>query len=141
MQPESIRKFTLFYLGSLVVSLVATVINYDQVSQSVARQSGAAGAELGSGVVIASMVFGAAVMLLLWYLVARKGFAIAKWIVVGFFLVSLYGLFGVLRGGISASDALGLISFALQAVAMYFLFQPDAKVWFSRERAESSPED
>ena len=141
MQPESIRKFTLFYLGSLVVSLVATVINYDQVSQSVARQSGAAGAELGSGAVIASMVFGAAVMLLLWYLVARKGFAIAKWIVVGFFLVSLYGLFGVLRGGISASDALGLISFALQAVAMYFLFQPDAKVWFSRERAESSPED
>ena len=141
MQPESIRKFTLFYLGSLAVSLVATVINYDQVSQSVARQSGAAGAELGSGAVIASMVFGAAVMLLLWYLVARKGFAIAKWIVVGFFLVSLYGLFGVLRGGISASDALGLISFALQAVAMYFLFQPDAKAWFSRERAEASPED
>ena len=141
MQPESIRKFSLFYLGSLVVSLVATVINYDQVTQSVARQTGAAGAELGSGVVVGSMAVGAAVMLLLWYLVARKGFAIAKWIVVGFFLVSLYGLFGVLRGGISASDALGLVSFVLQAVAVYFLFQPDAKAWFSGERAATTLED
>jgi hypothetical protein len=139
MQPESIRKFTLFYLGSLAVSLVATLINYDQVVDSVARETAAAGVELGAGAVVGSMALGAAITLLLWYLAARKGFAIAKWIIVGFFLLSLYGAVGVFAGGISASDALGLVSLALQAAAIYFLFQPDAKAWFSSERTAAEP--
>jgi hypothetical protein len=141
MQPESIRRFTLLYLGSLVVSLVATLVSYDTVVDSVARQSATAGAELGSGIVAGSMIVGAAIMLLLWYLVAHKGFVIAKWIIVGFFLFSLFGAFGVFAGGVSSSEALGLVSLALQAAAVYFLFRPDAKAWFSGDRTAASPED
>lgn len=142
MQPESIRKFTLFYLGSLVVWLVTTFLQYDALLAQAEVQIGRANEELGGVAVIVSIVAWAAIMLLLWHLVARKGYAIAKWIVVLLFLFNVFTSFGIAAGGISLPEIVVLVSFVLQAVAVFYLFQPDAKAWFSGERAaEASPED
>jgi len=142
MQPESIRKFTLFYLGSLVVSLVATFVGYDVLMAQLDAQSAATGLAMGSGTVMAGIVLNVAITLLLWYLVARKGFVIAKWIIVLFFLFTLVtSISGIFAGGLAVHEGLSLLAIVLQAAAVYFLFQPDAKAWFSGNRAAASPED
>ena len=142
MQPESIRKFTLFYLGSLALWLVATFLQYDALRAEAEAQMGRANAALGDVAVVVSIAAWAAIMLLLWYLVARKGYAIGKWVVVLLFLFNIFTLFGIAAGGMSIPEIIVLVSIALQAAAVFYLFQPDAKAWFSREpTAEASPED
>jgi hypothetical protein len=142
MQPDSIRKFTLFYLGALAVSLVATFVGYDILMAQVEAQSAATGLAMGSGAIIGSIALNIAITLLLWYLAARKGFVVAKWIVVLLFLFTLVtSLPGILAGGLEVYEGISLLAVVLQAVAVYYLFQPDAKAWFSGERAAASPED
>jgi hypothetical protein len=143
MQPESIRKFTLFYLGSLVVSLVATFVGYDILTAQVEAQSAATGLAMGSGAIVAGIALNVAITLLLWYLVARKGFVIAKWIIVLFFLFTVVtSISGIFAGGLAVHEGLSLLAIVLQAAAVYFLFQPDAKAWFAGERtAAATPED
>jgi hypothetical protein len=142
MQPESIRKFTLFYLGALVVSLVATFVGYDVLTAQLEAQSAATGLTVGPGTIIAGIALNIAITLLLWYLVARKGFAIAKWIVVLLFIFTLVtSISGIFADGLEVHEGLSLLAIVLQAAAVYFLFQPDAKAWFSGERANASPED
>ena len=142
MQPESIRKFTLFYLGALIVSLVGTFVGYDVLMAQIEAQSAATGLAMGSGSIIAGIVLNVAITLLLWYLVARKGFVIAKWIIVLFFLFTLLtSISGVFAGGLAVHEGLGLLSIVLTAAAVYFMFQPDAKAWFSGDRTTASPED
>ena len=133
MQPESIRKFTLFYLGSLVVSLVATFVGYDVLTAQLEAQSAATGLAVSSGTIIAGIVLNVAITLLLWYLVARKGFVIAKWI-----MTSIAGIFA---GGRAVHEGLSLLAIVLTAAAVYFLFQPDAKAWFAGDRATAPTED
>jgi hypothetical protein len=142
MQPESIRKFTLFYLGSLVVSLVATFVGYEVLTAQLEAQSAATGLAVGTGTIIAGIVLNIVITLLLWYLVARKGFVIAKWIVVLLFLFTLVtSISGIFAGGLAVHEGLSLLAIALQAAAVYFLFQPDAKAWFAGERTVAAPED
>jgi hypothetical protein len=143
MQPESIRKFTLFYLGSLVVSLVATFVGYDILTAQVEAQSAATGLAMGSGAIVAGIALNVAITLLLWYLVARKGFVIAKWIIVLFFLFTVVtSISGIFAGGLAVHEGLSLLAIVLQAAAVYYLFQPDAKAWFAGERiAAATPED
>ena len=142
MQPESIRKFTLFYLGALIVSLVGTFVGYDVLMAQIEAQSAATGLAMGSRSIIAGIVLNVAITLLLWYLVARKGFVIAKWIIVLFFLFTLVtSISGVFAGGLAVHEGLGLLSIVLTAAAVYFMFQPDAKAWFSGDRTTASPED
>ena len=142
MQPESIRKFTLFYLGSLVVSLVATFVGYDVLMAQLDAQSAATGLAMGSGTVMAGIVLNVAITLLLWYLVARKGFVIAKWIIVLFFLFTLVtSISGIFAGGLAVHEGLSLLAIVLTAAAVYFLFQPDAKAWFAGDRATAPTED
>ena len=142
MQPESIRKFTRFYLGSLVVSLVATFVGYDVLTAQLEAQSAATGLAVSSGTIIAGIVLNVAITLLLWYLVARKGFVIAKWIIVLFFLFTLVtSISGIFAGGLAVHEGLSLLAIVLTAAAVYFLFQPDAKAWFAGDRATAPTED
>ena len=142
MQPESIRRFTLFYLGALVVSLAVTFIQYDSLVAQAERQMGAVGAGLGAAAAIVSVAVWTGIVLLLWYFVARKGLVIAKWIVVLLFLFNVVTSFGIAAGGLSLAESVSLASFLLQALAVYHLFRPDAKAWFAGERAAgAAPED
>ena len=140
MQPESIRKFTLAYLGSLVVSLVATFLGYEVLLAQVEAQSASSGVALGTGAIAGGILLNIAITLLLWYLAARKGFTIAKWLIVLLFLFSLVtSVPGIFAGGLAVYEAVSLLAIILQAVAVYYLFQPDAKAWFSGERTADAP--
>lgn len=133
MRPESIRRFDLFYLASLALSVVGFVLSYDAVVAGVEAQSAAAGLQMGSGVAIGSFAFGIVLYLLLWFLVSRKRVAIARWLIVLLFLISLIGAPSALAGGFTLVEAISLLSLVLLAVAIYYLFQPDTKAWFSGE--------
>jgi hypothetical protein len=138
MQPNSIRKFTLFFFLSLVVMLVATAMSFEELLAIAEAQ---AGAQLGSGILIGSVLFWAAILLLLWYLVARKGFVIAKWIFVLLVLYNVVTSFGIFAGGLTISKGMSLLATVLQVAAAYYLFQPDAKAWFAGERATEAPSE
>lgn len=84
------------------------------------------------------MAIGFIAPLILWYFIARRGSAIAKWIVVVFFAIGLCGsLIGLamhtfpvgLRGIISA------VTFVLQAISVWLLFRPDTSAWFGETKS------
>ena len=137
MKPDSIRKFDLFYLGSLAISAAGFIIGYDAVTAQIAGEGAAQGLALGPGWAIGAFVIGIAINLLLWWLTSAKRIAIAKWIIVLFFLLGLLSLPGTFAGGLTMLEALSLVAVAAQAVAIWFLFRPDAKAWF----AGSEPAD
>src|SRR5690606_28463754 len=70
MQPSSIRKFTLFYFAAFLVTLAATAMTFEGLLAAAEVQ---AGARLGFGVLIAGIAFWAAILLVLWYFIARNG--------------------------------------------------------------------
>jgi hypothetical protein len=150
MKPQSIRRFDLFYLGSIVLSIVGYVISYDAMVAQMEARTAAAGVPLGSGTVIATIVVGLAVDLLLWFLVSRKGLALAKWIIVALFLLALLstlGLFGVpglFSGAWTLLKTISALTLLAEAAAVFCLFQPDAKAWFAHEEpgaaADATPD-
>ena len=83
--------------------------------------------------VIAGIALGALVTLVLWYFTARQGSVVAKWFVVGFFVLGLFGIPALIRLFAMGELATGLIQggvFVLHAASVVMLFQRDARVWF-----------
>lgn len=141
MKPESIRRFDMSYLGSIVLSVVGYFMSYDAMVGQMEARTAAAGMELGSGAVIATMAVGTAISLLLWFFVSRKASAIAKWIIVLIFVVGLLSAVGVWAPGLFSGPWTGLktvsaVMVLLEAAAVYFLFRPDAKTWFDAPAAD-----
>lgn len=136
MQPGSIKKFEIFYLAAWGVSLIATFLGWDTVAILESR----VGRQLGFGIYTAIIIVGLLLPLALAYLAARRRSNVARWIIVGIF--TLHAL-GVLRALFTAGfapgvvGALGIIVFVLRAVAIRFLFGPEAREWFAGKRATS----
>ena len=135
MKPQSIRRFDLFYLGSIVLSVVAYLMSYDSLVASMAGRTAAVGITLGSGTVIATIAISIALSLLLWFLVSQKRLVAAKWVIVVLFLLGLLGIPGLFSGGWTILKTLSALDLLLEAAAVYCLFQPDAKAWFASRRA------
>lgn len=137
MKPESIRRFDLFYLGSVVLSLVGSLVSYNAMVAQMQARTAAAGMQLGSGMVIGTVVLSIAISLLLWFLVSRKAVVIAKWIIVLFFVLGLISAMGVagtpslFSGNWTLLKTISAVVLLLEAAAVYYLFQPDAKAWFA----------
>jgi len=129
MRPESIKKFDIFFLGGLLVGVIATFLNWD-VMQAQAQMPGA---PLGAGTLIGISVATYALSLLLWYFVSRRASNIAKWILVVLTLLGLIGLPALFVGTFGLVKALSLVSTLLGVVAVVFLFRPDARDWFAGE--------
>jgi hypothetical protein len=133
MRPESIRRFDLFYLASLALSVLGFFLSYDAVVAGVEAESAAAGLQMGSGLAIGSFIFGIVLYLLLWFLVSRRRVAIARWLIVLLFLINLIGAPALFAGGFTLVKTISLVSLVLSAVAIYYLFQPDTKAWLAGE--------
>ena len=137
MKPKSIRRFDLFYLGYVALSLIGSFISYGAMVTEMGRRTAAAGMQLGSGTVIATMVLATVVSLLLWFLVSRKAVALAKWIIVVLFVIGLLSAFGLLgtpgfvSGAWTLLKTISAVTLLLEAAAVFYLFQPDAKAWFA----------
>lgn len=82
---------------------------------------------------------GFALSILLWYFVARKASNIAKWIyavVMGFGAVSTLTSLNDPTSPTGLALAISLVSTALTAFSILFLFRPDARAWFGKDAVD-----
>lgn len=134
MRPTSIINFERFYLGALALGVVNSAMSWSQAQEMLTADPNIAAAGLGSGFLITTMAIGIIIPLLLWYFIARRGSNIAKWILVVLFGIGLLGLLAsfanpLTPGGLTM--VLSLATTALQAYAVYLLFQADAVAWLT----------
>lgn len=130
--PVSIVRFSQAMLASIALSVVQMALNFDNQREILARNPQTAG--LGDGFVIATLGFGFAIFLLLWFFIARRASNIAKWVLVVLTVIGLFWLPGTLRDALAASPfSLGLVVavLVLQLFALGFLFRPDARDWLA----------
>ena len=138
LQPKSIERFEQIFFLSLVVSLVMFVLNWDQSMEAV--QQNPAAAAIAVPMMIGFAIIGYGISILLWFLIARRGNEVAKWIyVVLFALGALGALIGVLMGGRpgvptpSVLTRVGqIVNLVLGIAGVWFLFQPDTRPWFNK---------
>jgi len=147
MKPESIRRFDLFYLGSIALSLVGYLVSYDKIVAQMEAKTAAAGMQLGSGTVMVTIVLGTALNLLLWFLVSRKALSVGKWIIVLLFVVGLgsavglVGSPGLFSGTWTLLKTISALTLLLEAAAVYYLFRPDAQTWFAGKGSNDTAEN
>lgn len=135
-RPASIIRFEQLYLGHIVVGLIGSVISLFGTDNPALAE-----AKEGLGLWVFPVVLGVGLLtqILLWYLVARRGAAVAKWTIVAFAALNLFGaaflLFGLVTGlGAESRSLAGTIcslaasAFLLAAVSM--MFRPDTRAWF-----------
>ncbi|QZH76291.1 MAG: hypothetical protein JY451_07080 [Erythrobacter sp.] len=132
MRPDSIRKFDLFFLAALAVGVASALLNYDTQMGAITTQLGEAGmAEHAGTVMFATLGIGLAVNLLLWFLVSRLRIGWVKWLLLAFLIYSVLSI-GVALTTVGFNLSLtGLVNVLLKAIAVFFLFQPDAREWFA----------
>ncbi|MBX7541593.1 hypothetical protein [Qipengyuania sphaerica] len=138
-KPDSIKKFDLLYIGSVVVGLLGIVFGWDmmmdQMNAEMATQGIEADSGIGSGAIIAGVVFGVGISMALWFLISILRIEFVKWILILFVLWSIFGIFvGLSTTGFDMMQITGIVSTIMSIAAIYMLFQPDAKEWFAAKR-------
>ncbi|WP_340588283.1 hypothetical protein [Erythrobacter alti] len=132
MRPDSIRKFDLFYLASIFISIASTLMNFDtQVAALDVRL-----AELGvvypaEAFLLITLAFSFAINVLLWFLASRLRLGFVKWIILALVLYSAITMAAGLSMGIGSISITALLNLVLKAIAVSFLFRTDAKEWFA----------
>lgn len=139
MRPGSIRKFDWLFLGSLALSVLAFVLNYDAIVAQVDRELVASGIEAGAGLAEKSLIFSVIVNLALWFLVSRLRIGFVRWLLIVFFAIGAIGIPAALAQLPALHAVVNLLVFVMQLGAFWFLFQPDARAWFAARRG--SPGD
>ncbi|MFO6446557.1 hypothetical protein ACLBKU_05365 [Erythrobacter sp. NE805] len=141
MRPQSIIRFDQLYFATLALGFVGLAINYETSIQQL--EADATAARLGgSTFVIGAYAISTAIALLLWYFVSRRASNAARWIVTvmtGFGLVTLPFSF-MMASVPPASLAVAVISAAVQAAMLWFLFRPDANAWFKQGTQGMDPD-
>lgn len=135
-RPRIIRVFELLILGSLVLTLVGAVLVWPAMVEQAAAKAGASGLSAGALnlIVAAGLAVAALVTLLFWFFIARRGSAVAKWLLVLFTVYNLYETASSMEGGAtwgSLSGGLSIAALALQVAAVAVLFTPGASAWFA----------
>ncbi len=130
MRPESIKKFDILYLASILVGMIGTVMNFGSI------EAQAAGTMMTPTVlwVITGITY--ALTFLLWYLISRRASNIAKWILVVLTLIGLISLPSIFVGPFSLNKFIGLASTILNVAGVIFLFKPDARAWFAGDQLD-----
>ncbi len=136
-RPKSIDRFEQFYGAHIVLGLVNSVVALwvmpdARVNEALAGMGGLVGAV--SGVFIAIAL---ATQILLWFLIARRGNLLAKYVLVALTVLNVLGaLFGVvgMATGVAGNQPLALVlslaSSACLVAAVTMLYRPDALPWF-----------
>ena len=136
-RPKSIVAFERAFWGSVAVGLLGGIFGWNDILETYQREPSMAAMGFGSGFLIVVWCISLSFQLLFWYLIARKGSNVTRWIYVvlmGFGIISAVAAIGnpSMPGGISQITSLA--STALTVVAIFFLFRPDAKDWFANKR-------
>ncbi|WP_126173252.1 hypothetical protein [Altericroceibacterium xinjiangense] len=139
MRPHSIVMFERLFLAAMALNVLGFVFSYQAVADELARQPGLSELGLTGGFAIGVFSLSLAVYLLLWFLIARKGSAIAKWILIALVAIGLTTLPSALSAPFTWGTVFGLLVTALEVAALVFLFREDAKAWLRREDPADPP--
>ncbi len=132
MRPDAIRKFDLFFLASIALGLASGLLNFDTQVGALAQEWTQVGLQdQAENFIIGVTILGFAVNMLLWYLASRKRQGWVKWVLVVFVAFSAVSAITALASDVGSLSLTGAIALLLKAIAVFFLFQPDAKAWFS----------
>ena len=132
MRPESIRKFDLFYLAAIAIGIASSLLNFEQVVAGMEQQLAASGLNMdATGMVIGSNALGIGVSLILWFFASRMRQGWVKWVLLLLLMIQAASIPGALTMGVGTLSITMLIVVLLKAIAIWFLFRPDAKEWFA----------
>jgi asparagine N-glycosylation enzyme membrane subunit Stt3 len=147
MRPKSIVNFERVVLLNILIGIVNLWLSWDKMLAAQQAKLLAQGQERMIGMLpnlfIGGEVVFVAIWLLLVWLISRKASPVAKWIYVVLAVIIL--IFAVLGLGKAAAlgtvpMVLGIAAHLLTLASLWFLFQPDAKAWFSEGRV-ADPND
>lgn len=142
-RPASIVRFEQFYLGHVVVGLAGSVRSLfyaDNPALDALRL------QYGNAPLIVLMVLALATQALLWFGIARGGWAAAKWVLAVLGAVNLAGALYLVFSFVavpgtpyrdSIGSMLSLAASALLVVALVMMFRPDTRGWFGEEAASA----
>ena len=136
-RPRSIVMFERCYLASFAISVISTALLWSDIQARTAAQQ----AKLGTWFLPLITAIGFAIPLLLWYFIARKGSAVAKWIATVLVVIGIAGfVFTLLLGRYpdGATGASGLVRLVLQIAAIGFIFRRDTRAWFGEKPLAST---
>lgn len=135
MRPSSIVRFDRLYLASIAIGLIGNILEWPITMARLAENPDTAA--LGSSAAVAAggmIAVGVLIALLLWFFIAQRASTVAKWILVVFTVFAVGSLLLGFSSGAVILDTGGIVrivAVALQAVAVFFLFRPDAAAWFA----------
>lgn len=136
-RPVSIVNFERCYLGAFAIGMFNTALSWQATRERLAPQA----EQFGSWFMPAVTLIGFAITLTLWYFIARRGSAVAKWIATVFLVLGLLGLLISLPTGNypqGIGGVFGIVSTVLQVIAIWLLFRPDTKPWFGETGASAA---
>jgi ABC-type Fe3+-siderophore transport system permease subunit len=136
-RPPSILRFERLYLASFGLGLVGWAVGWRAMAHALAADPRTAPFQWFLPL---ALVIGVVVTLLQLYFVARRGSAVAKWIVTVFTGVAvlrfLMTLPAALQGAVSPpSLIMALATLGLSVAATIQLFHDDTRAWFGEDRA------
>lgn len=132
MKPDSIRKFDIFFLASVAMSVASSLLNFDTQVEALKVAWEPQGLQDYAGTfVFVTLAVAFAVNMLLWYLASRFRQGWVKWVLIFFIAYTLITTVAALNMGVGSVSITGAITILLKIVAVYFLFQTDAKEWFA----------
>ncbi len=141
-RPQAIRTFEKLYILSVVLGLALAAVTWQQRSSLLARTPAL---EQMPWLMSVSIVVGIGIAAMLWYLVARRGSTIGKWIVVAFAVWAFIQLGMLIYAVVVDPDvpinviALSVAQNILYIIAATLLFRPDARDWFGETAVQVEP--
>ena len=132
MKPDSVKKFDLFFLASIAIAVVSALMNWDQSlagAQEALSQSGMEGQ--AETFLIIGLAFGIGLGLLLWAMASPLRLGFARWLLLLFVAYRAVSIPLALTSGMGSLSITGLVTVLLEAIALWFLFRPDAKQWYA----------
>ncbi|ANU06816.1 hypothetical protein [Paraurantiacibacter namhicola] len=142
MKPASIKTFDILYLGSIAITIIATVLAWDGLMAATNAELARQGMEMGEGTNTLAMIsagFGIGIVvviqLLLWAgaSIWRAGWV--KWLIAALALYSLATFFIGFGGDITLRTVLVAAARLMALGAAAMLFRADAKAWFAKDKA------
>ncbi len=133
-RPDSIVYFERFFGASILVSVLATIITWNEITMEFERESAGIQSATALGFIIATFVVTLLILSALWYGIARRASNVAKWIYVVLTglgtLLTIASLFEPTEfGGLSLAGS--LLSTALSVASIVCLFRADAIAWLT----------
>ena len=140
MKPAAIKRFDGLYLGAVALSLLATVMDFDDLRAAMEAELALRGAQSATdAAIIVGLAVSAAFSLALWFLISVLRIGLLKWI------AALFAAYGVVAFALAVGEItfdlaaiLSLLVVLMNVAAVYFLFTPEAKAWFAAKRSDTS---